>query len=616
MEIDSFPLNAARRWFPSPRRLAAVALVLGCLDTAALLLNMHSWNAGGASILWPANGILLGALLCAPRRHWPAYLTAGFAIDLGVNFFVTSHLWTSAYLASCNTLEAGLAAALLYRTISPKLDLTQRRQLLSLLFYGVILAPAVASFFAQFHSSWSLSWPLFGQRFIADALGIAITTPLYLSFTQQERLPGRSRFEIAGLLAAFCAVTLLVFWQTQLPLLFLLLPFLLLLGVRLRLAGSALGLLIVAMVGGFFATATRGPVILIRPSLAPSRDITLQFFIAASILTLYLIEVLLAERERLQTSLQGSEARFRLLAEASEDVVILSDLSGDRRYVSPAVRSVLGWDPEEMVGQNYTQIVHPDDIVPLASLMETCLEEKPAGTLICRCRRKDGTYIWMEASIRLHRDDVSGKAVGFVNVVRDITNRMAVEEELDRAFRLVENQAMIDGLTGIANRRRFDETMDREWRRAMRDHTPLSLLMIDVDHFKLYNDIYGHISGDVCLREIASAAQGVLHRSSDLLARYGGEEFIVVLPSTDSDGALLLAEQIRSAVELRSLPHSGNPPHAVITVSIGCATSILDYDAPRNSLLQAADDALYVAKSAGRNRIEVAEALPAARLEP
>jgi diguanylate cyclase (GGDEF)-like protein/PAS domain S-box-containing protein len=615
MEIDSFPLNAARHWFPSPRRLAAVALVLGCLDTAAVLLNMHSWNAGGASILWPANGLLLGALLCAPRRHWPVYLSAGFAIDLGVNLYLASHLWTSAYLAFSNTLEVAIAASLLYPTISPKPDLTERRQLLGLLSYGVILAPAVASFVAQFNPSWTFSWPLFGQRFIADALGIAITTPLYLSFSQPDRLLRRSRFEVAGLLATLCAATLLVFWQPQLPLLVLLLPLLLLLEVRLRLAGSALGLLIVAMVGGFFTTPIRGPILLIRPSLAPSRDITLQFFVAVSILTLYLIEILMAERGRLWANLQGSEARFRLLAEASEDVVILSDLNGNRRYVSPAVRSVLGWDPDEMVGQNYTQIVHPDDVATLASLMQTCLEEKPAGVLTCRCRRKDGTYIWMEASIRLHRDEVSGMAVGFVNVVRDITSRKAAEEELDRAFRLVENQAMVDGLTGIANRRRFDETMDREWRRGMRDHTPLSLLMIDVDHFKLYNDIHGHISGDACLREIASAAQGVLHRSSDLLARYGGEEFIVVLPSTDSDGAQLLAEQIRSAVELRSLPHAGNPPHSVITVSIGCATNILNYDTPRNSLLQAADDALYVAKSAGRNRIEVAEALPAARLE-
>jgi diguanylate cyclase (GGDEF)-like protein len=264
------------------------------------------------------------------------------------------------------------------------------------------------------------------------------------------------------------------------------------------------------------------------------------------------------------------------------------------------------------VGRHYGQIVHPDDLAPLASLMEMCLEEKPVQTVSYRCRKKDESYIWMEASIRLYRHEVTGKPIGFVNVVRDISSRKAAEEELTRAFRLVENQAMVDGLTGIANRRRFDETMDREWRRAMRDHSPLSLLMIDVDHFKLYNDIYGHLAGDTCLQAIASAAQEVLHRSSDLLARYGGEEFIVVLPFTDSDGAQLVAEQIRRAVELRCLPHSGNPPHSIVTVSIGCATHILEFDSPRNSLLQAADDALYVAKSAGRNRIEIAEPLPAA----
>jgi diguanylate cyclase (GGDEF)-like protein/PAS domain S-box-containing protein len=395
-------------------------------------------------------------------------------------------------------------------------------------------------------------------------------------------------------------------------LLFLVLPFLLLLGVRLRLAGSTFGLLLTSIAGGFFTTIGRGPLVLIRSISVPSRDLALQFFIAVSLLMLYVVEVVVAERERLQTNLQGSEARFRLLADVSDDIIILADLNGKRRYVSPAVSSVLGWEPEDLVGRNYRQIVHPEDIDSVTLLIDRCREEKPVEALSYRCRRKDGTYHWVEASIRLYRDEVTGDAVGFVSVVRDISSRKAAEEELNRAFRLVENQAMIDGLTGIANRRRFDETMDREWKRAMRDHTPLSLLMIDVDHFKLYNDIYGHLSGDACLREIATVAQAVLHRSSDLLARYGGEEFIVVLPSTDSDGAQLLAEQIRRAVELRRLSHTGNPPHNVVTVSIGCATSILDYDSPRNSLLQVADDALYVAKSAGRNRIEVGEALPAA----
>jgi diguanylate cyclase (GGDEF)-like protein len=225
--------------------------------------------------------------------------------------------------------------------------------------------------------------------------------------------------------------------------------------------------------------------------------------------------------------------------------------------------------------------------------------------LTYRCRKKDGSYAWMEANMRLYHDDATAAPIGFVNVVRDVSSRKAAEDELTIAFRMVENLAMVDGLTGIANRRQFDETMDREWRRAMRDGSLLSLLMIDVDHFKPYNDIYGHVLGDACLRQIAVAAQDVIHRSSDLFARYGGEEFAVVLPNTDRSGALLVAEQIRRAVELCNLPHSGNP-HGVVTVSIGCATQILGHNSALTSLVEAADQALYQAKSAGRNRIETA----------
>jgi len=239
--------------------------------------------------------------------------------------------------------------------------------------------------------------------------------------------------------------------------------------------------------------------------------------------------------------------------------------------------------------------------------MRACREGKPVETLTYRCLRKDGGYVWMEANLRLYHDERTGEPIGFVNVVRDVSGRKAAEEELNRTFRLVENLAMVDGLTGIANRRRFEEKMDEEWRRAMRDGSLLSVLMIDVDHFKPYNDIYGHVLGDGCLRQIAVAAQRVIHRSSDLFARYGGEEFVAVLPNTDSGGAQLVAEQIRLAVEMLGLPHSGNP-HGVVTVSIGCATQALGHDAVSTVLVEAADQALYQAKSAGRNRVEVAAA--------
>src|SRR5580698_7125139 len=154
MEIDSVRNTAASPgWLPSISRLVGVGLALVCLDIAALILNRNSWSTGGVTILWPPNGLLLGVMLCVPRRQWPAYLTVGYLTDLGINLALSwhflPHLWLSAYLAGCNMLEVSVAAIFLYRTIAPNPDLTQRRQLMSLLLYGVVLAPAVASLCAQ-----------------------------------------------------------------------------------------------------------------------------------------------------------------------------------------------------------------------------------------------------------------------------------------------------------------------------------------------------------------------------------------------------------------------------------------------------------------------------------
>src|ERR1700761_591047 len=594
--------------FPSFQRLATAVLALVCLGFAAFLLNVRGWDNGGGTILWPSNGLLLGILLCSRRRHWPAYFAVGFAVDLGINVAMGFAPGISGYLAGCNMVEVGIAAALMYRTVSPDPDLTERKQLVSLLLYGVVLAPAVASILAQLSTSNVYLIPRFAAArhwFVADALGMAVMTPLYLSFQKREQFPGRSRLEVVGLLAMVGVVTVAIFWQTRFPLLFLLLPVLLLLGIRLRLAGAALGLLIVSIIGGYLTIRGRGPVSLMRSGSTATHDLLLQVFVAFSMLVLYVGDVVISERERLQIDLKASETLFRLLAEASNDVIVLSDLTGERRYVSPAVTTVLGWEPEELIGPTRVQIAHPDDVDALEDLMRACREGEPVDALIYRCARKDGSYVWMEASIRLYHDETTWEPIGFVNVVRDVTARKAAEEELNRAFRLVENLAMADGLTGVANRRRFEEKMDQEWKRAMRDGSLLSVLMIDVDYFKPYNDLYGHVMGDSCLRQIATAAQEVLHRSSDLFARYGGEEFAAVLPNTDSGGAQLVAEQIRQAVELLGLAHTGSPG-GVVTVSIGCATMTLAHDSTATVLVDAADQALYQAKSAGRNRVQVA----------
>ncbi len=170
--------------------------------------------------------------------------------------------------------------------------------------------------------------------------------------------------------------------------------------------------------------------------------------------------------------------------------------------------------------------------------------------------------------------------------------------------------SQVDGLTGIANRRYFDEYLNKEWRRALRSAQMLALIMMDVDHFKAYNDGYGHQAGDDCLRKMARALSAEVRRPADLLARYGGEEVVAVLPDTSLAGALLIAENIRLAVEAIAIPHAKSPTAPHVTLSLGVAAVVPTPATLPKLLIEAADKALYQAKAEGRNRI-CAGALPA-----
>ncbi|MBV8629937.1 MAG: diguanylate cyclase [Silvibacterium sp.] len=600
--MASGDIQSASSFLPPIRRLAGLGILLGLSSYCALLLNLRS---GGLTILWPSNGLLLGVLLLSSRKHWPAYVTVAFAVDFAINLSLANPLGISVYLSGCNMLESLLAALLLYRVMSPAPDLTVRRQLTFFLAFGVVLAPIVAAFFAsltlqRFHTTAMAH--TFRLWLTADSLGISTVAPLCLSLGTQK-LSERTLFRLLGPFALLCAVTCYVFWQTDVPLLFMVLPCLILMGIRTGLAGSSLGLLAVSVIGGFLTTVGRGPTGLMRDSSMEHRILALQFFIAISMLSVYLLELVMAESRRLQTSLESSEAYFRLLAETSRDIIVLTDLDGERRYVSPAVTELLGWTPEDLIGGPFREIVHPEDMPEWRALLETSGKGNAPRTLQYRCCKKDGSYLWMECNLRLYNDPATGKPIGFVNVVRDISGRKAAEQDLEKAFRLVESLASLDGLTEIANRRRLDQVMEHEWRVAVRNSANISLLLIDVDHFKPYNDIHGHLAGDDCLRRIAKVISEMVSRPSDLVARYGGEEFAVVLPATPEAGALKVAERIRAAVQELAMPHEGNT-HGVVTVSVGCATFTPEPDMQLDALVASADSALYRAKAAGRNVVE------------
>jgi diguanylate cyclase (GGDEF)-like protein len=223
----------------------------------------------------------------------------------------------------------------------------------------------------------------------------------------------------------------------------------------------------------------------------------------------------------------------------------------------------------------------------------------------------EGRVIWLKDQATVETFDPDKVSIS-LGCLTDISKEMEVEEELKRtqkdlqtANQTLRRLAALDGLTQIANRRRFDEQMNLEWRRMSREKSALSLIMCDIDHFKLYNDAYGHQMGDDCLRAVAQAIGNSLRRPADLVARYGGEEFGVILPATDAEGALRVARDIQKRIEELGVAHKTSPVAPHVTLSLGLATMVPRTDLPPEQLVESADRALYQAKAQGRNRIVV-----------
>jgi diguanylate cyclase (GGDEF)-like protein len=227
------------------------------------------------------------------------------------------------------------------------------------------------------------------------------------------------------------------------------------------------------------------------------------------------------------------------------------------------------------------------------------LYAKPDQEDQCQIELKNG-HTLERYTTALHNK--GGHYLGRVWFFRDISQHKLNEQRLQEAYRAVETLAVTDALTGLANRRRFDQCLAAEWRRGVREGQPLSLLLLDVDLFKSYNDLLGHLHGDTCLKQIAEVIQSTATRSGDMAARFGGEEFAVILPQTRLDGAIDVAESIRETLHARKLSHPGNPS-GYITLSAGCATVTPQLGADPSSLIELADQALYKAKGSGRDGV-------------
>lgn len=578
-------------------RLIGWTLAVGalCLLVRGLVYTEH-WSYAMA---WPAVAPQLVALLTAPRRQWPVYLAALAAVQIipaRAVFDLTPELGVLSTMAT-----AVFAAALLHRDqdwVSGRTDSLGGWQ--RFLVFGVLLAPLLAAPIGIAGLVLNDEIPLTSHGllhaatawYLTEAVGVAFLVPLLLRWDHYLRRHSWSEvLWFAAMTAATVGMCVASATETSFVLVFLTgLPALLVLirsGIAAAFAEMAVGASLV--LGTTFAGYGPFAESLDTPGQAM---ISAQVFVLGAFTMVVLVAAALEDRTRLAVLDNASYQAYELVAELTGDVVIVVDGDGNvLRRASPG-HEILDLPDGPLTKEAWLAQVHPDDQASRAGFPETA-ETGPSAPF--RIRKRDGEWGWYVVHSRRTPDGLT------VAVLRDVTLEREVQDSLT-------DMANTDPLTGLANRRGLAQRAAEIWSRARADGEQVTALFVDLDHFKSFNDLYGHQAGDVCLRRVADVLQNLADPEVCVPARYGGEEFAVVLSGCDAPHEF--ADGLAAAIRALNIPHLGSDSGRV-TISVGVATlrpwrtADTDPEAVVADLLDRADRALYAAKARGRNAISI-----------
>lgn len=313
-----------------------------------------------------------------------------------------------------------------------------------------------------------------------------------------------------------------------------------------------------------------------------------------------------------------AEAETRFTATFEQAAVGIAHVGVDGRWVSVNRRccEIVGYSAQQLKELTFADITHPDDLdADWAQVRALLAKERSSYSMEKRYFTANKQLVYVNLTVSLVEKS-DGSPDYFIAVIEDITASKQVEAERDSLIHdlearvsertaELERMSMTDALTGIANRRHLDDHLSNEWNRAVRERQPVSLIIVDLDHFKGLNDVRGHTAADRALKSVGEVLTGTIRRPGDLAARYGGDEFVLVLPNTNPEGALKIADDVHTGIYKLAVPNPGSPIDSRVTASLGVATFWPLKKGSGNGLLLAADQALYVAKRDGKNRVAV-----------